>query len=337
LYGGGLTTLAIATATGALVQRWLLLRFVRFRHPDIVKARGQWRLEVARSMVPMCLRVWLTSLGYLLVANTDQLFIASKEGTTAIPAYRAAFILVINLHLISGVFSGASPIFVSQLWQAGENGKIRTILRRNAQIGLLCMGCGTAAILVLGPNLFEAWLGPGNFVGYPVLMTFLATFLLEHHANVFSTCGRATNDEAYSAWSIGAGILKLALAFALTPLFGLCGLAVSTLLAQGLTTDWFMVYRSAKRLGVKTIDHVREVLLPCLLVFVLCLFGSKVADTLLQGHHTGIRVPIVSGVAGLILLAALWRIILNEPQRYELLRGRMLFRARRIRVIQPDV
>src|SRR5260370_33183387 len=98
------------------------------------------------------------------------------------------------------------------------------------------MGCGGGAILALGPTLFEVWLGPGNFIGYPVLGIFLATFILEHHANVFSSCGRATDDEAYAVSSIASGLLKLCLAWLLTTRLGLAGFALCTLLGQGMST-----------------------------------------------------------------------------------------------------
>jgi O-antigen/teichoic acid export membrane protein len=262
----------------------------------------------------------LMSVGYLLVANTDQFFIAAHRGTSAIPAYRAAFLLVINLHLLSGVFCGASQVFVSHLWQSGEFGQVRSIVRRNALIGLLAMGCGGAAIQALGPTLFEFWLGPGNFIGYPVLGIFLATFILEHHANVFGSCGRATNDEAYAISSIASGCLKLCLAFLLTSRFGLTGLALSTLLAQGLTNYWFMVYRPLRRLRVNLDTHVREVLAPCLLVFLVALGLGVWANSALRGQRPLIRVGMVSVMAGTLLGIALWRLVLDDSQRGRLLR-----------------
>lgn len=316
--GGGLVTLASAASAGALCQRWLIVGFIRRRRSEVLSRQGHWSHACFRSMLPQALRAWLTSVGYFLVANTDQFFIAAHHGTTAIPAYRAAFLLVINLHLLAGVFSGASHVFVSQLWQAGELDHIRSILKRNAQIGLFAMVCGGGAILALGPELFEVWLGGGNFVGYPVLGIFLAAFILEHHANVFSTCGRATNDEAYAIWSIIAGVLKLVLAFLLTTRLGLVGLALSTLLSQGLTNDWYMVYRSAKRLGVHFSEHFRNVLVPVVILFTTVGGLGTLLDALLRDQRPQVRVVAVSGIAAVALGGALWRVALDEEQRKQL-------------------
>jgi O-antigen/teichoic acid export membrane protein len=271
-------------------------------------------------MVSPAFRAWLTSLGYLLVANTDQFFIAAHWGAAAIPTYRAAFVLLINLHLLAGVFSGASPVFVSQLWQEGGVGAIRVILRRNALVGLLAMGCGGATILALGPTLFEAWLGAGNFIGYPVTGIVFAAFILEHHANVFSTCGRATNDEAYAVWSLAAGILKVALAYFLTARLGLAGLALSTLVAQSLTTNWFMVYRSVIRLGVDFSKHASNVLAPVVLWSTMAFGVGSLLNTVLRQQRPEIRVAAVCLAAGSVLMISIWGIVLNGTERRGLLR-----------------
>ena len=317
--GGGLVSLAGAAAAGAILQRFLIIGFARVRRSELFAQRGCWRADLFRELLAPSFRAWLTSLGYLLVAHTDQFFIAAHKGAAAIPAYRAAFLLVINLHFLAGVFSGASQVFVSHLWQAGDLGQIQLILKRNARIGLLAMGCGAGAILALGPALFELWLGPGNFVGYPVLGIFLATFVLEHHANVFGSCGRATDDEAYALSSVAAGILKLGLAFLLTTRFGLTGLALSTLIAQSLTNDWFMVYRTLNRLRIRFLDHMHEVLLPCSLIFCAALGFGVFLDNLMREQQLPVRVGIVSAAGAALLCGALWRFALNAAQRNRIL------------------
>ncbi len=319
LLGSGLEGLALAAAAGVVAQRWLIIRFARSRRAELFGPTGRWRIELFRGMLSPALRAWLTSLGCVLVANTDQFFIAAHKGAAAIPAYRAAFLLCINLHLLAGVFCGPSQVFVSHLWQSRQLPQIREILKRNARFGLLAMGCGGAAILALGPTLFDFWLGPGNFVGYPVLGIFLLMFALEHHANVFSSCSRATDDEAYAVSSIAGGVLKLGLALLLSSWLGLTGLALSTLLAQGLTNDWFMVYRSLKRLQIEFTAHFREVIIPCLLIFLAAYILGRSVDILLSEQRLLVRVGTVSGVAALLLGASLWRLGLDAAQRNRVL------------------
>jgi O-antigen/teichoic acid export membrane protein len=319
IFGGGLLSLASTAAVGTLTQRFLIIWFARTRRAEFFKRQGAWRGDLFREMIPPSFRAWMTCAGYLLVASSDQFFIAAHNGASAIPAYRAAFLLVINLHFLSGVFSGASQVFVSQLWRAGELEQIQAILKRNAMIGILAMGCGAGAILSLGPVFFDWWLGPGNFVGYPVLGILLATFVLEHHANVFASCGRATDDEAYGLTSVLAGILKLALAVALTTRFGLVGLAMSTLIAQAATNDWFMVYRSLKRLRIRFREHVRDVLIPCFLAFLTALGLGLAMQNALRGQRPVIRIATVATITGILLCGSLWRLALSRIQRDRIL------------------
>jgi O-antigen/teichoic acid export membrane protein len=318
--GGGLVGLALAAGLGSVLQRLLIVRLVRVRCRRVDFGNASWRPEVFRQMIPSALGAWLTTVGYLLVANTDQFFVAAFKGTAALPPFRAAFLLVINLHLLAGVFSGASPVFISQLWRGGELESIRAILRRNAQIGLWTMACGAGAILALGPALFNLWLGPGNFVGYPVLSVFLAAFLLEHHASVFSTCGRATDDEAYALSSIGTGLLKISLAWFLTARFGLIGLACSTLLAQAALNDWFMVFRSARRLGVSFAGHFREVLVPLAALFVAAFGCGSLIIRSTPGRTLAVQVLLVAAAAILLLAGSLWRLALAPCHRHWVLR-----------------
>jgi O-antigen/teichoic acid export membrane protein len=238
LLGGGLVSLAVIAACGVLGQRCAILGFARKRRPEVFNLRGNWDPLVVKSMAPVAIRVWLTALGGLLISNSDQFFIASMEGAEALPSYRAAFLLVLNLHLLAGAVSGASNVFVSHLWQAGNVEQIREILRRNALIGLLAISCGGAAILGMGADLFDFWLGYGHYVGNQIVLIFLVTFLLDHHATVFSTCSRATNDEAYTWSSLIAGGMKIGLALWLTRALGLVGLALATLIAQTATNNW---------------------------------------------------------------------------------------------------
>lgn len=317
--GTGLGGLAAAAAAGALAQRWLIMRFARNRRAELFGRTGRFRAELLREMLWPATRGWLTSLGCLLVANTDQFFIAATRGASAIPSYRAAFLLLINLHLLAGVFCAPSQVFVSTWWQAGQMEPIHAVLRRNARFGLLAMGCGGGAILALGPALFDFWIGPGHFVGYPVLAIFLVTFALEHHANVFSSCARATDYEAYALSSLMAGLLKLGLALALSRWLGLVGLALSTLVAQGLTNDWFMVYRSLQRLKMDFAVHVREVLAPCSLIFALALVFGRALDRGLAGQLLSIRVAMVVAFAGILLAASVWHLALDSGERNRVL------------------
>ncbi len=287
--GGGVVALAVVTAVGLFAQRYILLGFSRLRRPDVFAVRGRFDMRLVRDMFSPALRAWATGLGIILVLNTDQFFIASLTTAGQIPAYRAAFLVFYNLNILSVTAANASQVFISHLWQAGELAEVHRLVRRNLRLGLGMMAAGGACILALGPRLFDVWLGTGNFIGYAILGIFLALMWLEAHCYIITQSSRATEDEAFAFWAMGAGILKLGLATVLGMRFGLLGIAAATLIAQLFTNHWYMVYRGLKRLQIGLEGHVTHVLIPVAVLFVVVwgagvmllnagLFGSEVAE-----------------------------------------------------------
>jgi O-antigen/teichoic acid export membrane protein len=321
LFGGGLVSLAIVAAAGALAQRSVILQFARGKRPELFAICGQWRQQIARSMVPLALRAWLTALGASLVLYTDQILIAARNGASGIPAYRAAFVLVHNLTVLAVTLGLASGVFISHLWQAGEFGQVRRILQRNVRLGWLIMLTGAACLLVIGEPLFGLWLGKGNFAGYAILSAFLLTETLDTQSQIIASASRATEDEAFALSSLTGGLLKLLLSWWLATTFGLLGIALGTTLGLLLTNHWYMVYRGLRRLQISIREYVRKILCPCLLTFPLMLLSLAGLRRLLMEKPPLAQVAAVAAL-GLVLFAlAAWRLLLEPSQRLQAMRA----------------
>ena len=313
--GGGLVALATVAATGLFAQRFLLLGFARRRRPELFQIRGRYDAALVRDMISPSLRAWATALGSIILLNTDQFFIASLAGAAQIPAYRAAYLVLYNLNVLAGTTAGASAVFISHLWQAGQLAEIHRVVVRNLRLGLGLMAAGGACVLVLGPRLFDVWLGPGNFIGYPILAIFFVLLLLEAQSYIVILGSRATEDEAFAFWSMGSAVLKLSLAAILGARFGLIGIASSTLLAQLATNHWYMVYRGLKRLRITLESHLFQVVVPVLGLFVAVSLAAWV--TLSGDFFTTewMQVLAASLVSGAILAAFLWFFVLEANHR----------------------
>jgi len=319
--GGGLVTLATIAAAGWFLQRCILRRFARARRPELFELRGRFDRATALGLISPSLRAWATTLGSLLILNTDQFFIASFGDVTNLPAYRAAYLVLFNLYVLSVTVSGASAVFISHLWQAGELAEIRRIIVRNMRLGLGLMAAGGACVLLLGPRLFDVWLGPNNFIGYPILASFFVLLFLEVQSCGVTLCSRATEDEAFAFCSLSGAALKIALAAILGARFGLIGIAGSTLIAQLATNHWYMVYRGLGRLRVGLRSYGTDVLLPVTLLFVLVALAVWVplsANLFTTEWQAFIG---CSFLAGLILAGFCWCFVL-EPNH----RGRIVAR-----------
>lgn len=317
-FGGGLVALAAVAATGALLQRTFLRLLARRRRPELFHVDGRWRRDVAGGLAQSAWRAWATMLGGVLVQNTDALFIAAAAGATSVPAYRAAFLLVLNINMLAGVFGSASAPYVSHLWQANDFDEVRRIVRRNLRIGLTMLAAGAAAVLASGDALFTAWLGPGHYAGWHLVAVFAVLFFLEQQNHLIMTACRATGREPFAFWTMAGGLLKLGLAYVLVGRIGLIGVPIGTILGQLVTAYWYVPYEGLSRLGIGARAYVMEVLAPAAAVFAGALAAGVVVSDALPVQAVWPRVIAATASSGLVFAAAFWLLALEPRQRQQI-------------------
>ena len=268
--GGSLMGLACCQVGSAILLgvggRLILSR----KAPEILAAKGDPKEAPSNGMIQVAFRYWLTCLGAFLILKTDQYFIASYKGAGSIPAYQGAYLLFNNVYIVAVMFSTLASSFVSQAWSAGDSTVVRGLVIRNARIGMCVCVCGIYAILSSAPALFNAWLGEGAFVGYPVLGCFSLMILLETHHVILAESSRATENEVFVYSALGAGIINIGATAFLGAKFGLVGIAAGTVIAQVLTNNWFVPWMSLKRLAIKWDDYTTNALKTPFLLLLTC-------------------------------------------------------------------
>lgn len=317
--GSGVGGLAAIAAVGAIVQRVVIRRFSVRRSPELFNFKGSWNPAVLKGVPGLAVRAWLSSLGTVLVFNTDGFFIASAEGAGNIPAYRGAYLAIINVHILASVFAQSSTVFISQLWQAGQQDEVRRIVMRNLRLGLCFMLCGGAGIFFAGESLFNVWLGQGNYVGPFTVAVLVLVFLLEQQSFIISSSSRATDHEPFAVLMMTGGLLKLALALPMIRSLGVLGLALSTLVAQLLTAHWFVAWQGLKRLAIPLKDYLRLVLLPAAAVLAIVSCACYAAQIVASTRPDWVILLAVVAASGLVLGGAFWVLVLTPPQRSRLL------------------
>ena len=318
LLGGGVVTLATVAAIGALAQRATILGFSRRKRPDLFQLSGTWQPVAFNSMVPLALRAWLTGLGSAMILYTDQIIITSMEGAAELPAYRAAWVLVHNLTIAGATFGAASIVFVSQLWQAGEVQQIHRVLERNVRLGWLVTLTGAVILLFAGDALFTIWLGPGNFIGYPVLIIFLVSEALETQSYVIASTSRSTGDEPFAFSSLAAGTIKLVLSVVLATKIGVLGVALGTAVALLLTNHWYMPFRGLHRLNYSRWRFIGRIVAPNCLTLVAMLIAAAVTRQLVPVSSPLLMVFSVAAAAVGVSALAFWLVVLEPQQRCRL-------------------
>ncbi len=313
--GGGLVGLAMAAAAGALLQRLLTIALTRSKKPELVAIKGVWQTGIVRSMAPVALKAWITAVFLLIVMNTDQFFIAGMQGAREIPAYRAAYSIFINLQMLSVAFGASAGVFIAQLWRAGEIVRVQRIVVHNLRLGLSIMVAGGACVLGLGQHMFNLWIGHGNYIGPRIATVFFLLLVLETQSCIIATSSRATEDEAFVLCAGAAAALNVALTFILGARYGLFGIALATLLAQGATSYWFMCYRGLRRLRMSLRTHVREVVVPVGTLLVITLVMVRSVVSLMGGRPDWLIVAVAVLATGALLSSSIWLLVLDSSQR----------------------
>jgi O-antigen/teichoic acid export membrane protein len=315
IFGGGIIALACVATLGVLIQRIILRYFCIRRDPQIFSLRGKWNPAIFKEMPTLSIRAWFATVGTVLVFNTDGFFIASATGAENIPAFRAAVLVVLNLHMLALTFAQSSSVFISQLWQAGEQEQARKIIIRNLRLGASFTICGAAAILFAGESLFNVWLGPSNYVGNWVLLIVVVTYLFEQQSFIISTSCRATNQDPFSVIMMLAGFIKLAMAVLLIHHLGLLGLALSTLIAQMSTTYWFVASHGLRKIGIHPKDYLKSIGPVAAVLAILNLLFCSAAR---YAWHIPSDLTVllsVSFASGIVLLIAVWIFVFDSAQR----------------------
>jgi O-antigen/teichoic acid export membrane protein len=313
--GGGLVGLAIAAAAGAVVQRLSVIALARGKRPELIGMNGVWQAELVRSMAPVALKAWITAVCIMIVMNTDQFFIAGMQGAREIPAYRAAYSIFYNLQTLSVAFGANAGVFIAQLWRAGEIARVQRIVLHNLRLGLSIMVTGGACVLGLGHHLFNLWIGHGNYIGPRIAWVFFILLALETQSFIIATSSRATEDEAFAVCAGVAALLNVAFTFVLGARYGLFGIALATLIAQGATSYWFMCYRGLRRLRMSLRAHLRDVAAPALLLLIVTLVMVRSLVSFMSAQPDWLIVAAAALTAGSLLCGSIWLLVLDPSQR----------------------
>jgi O-antigen/teichoic acid export membrane protein len=313
--GWGLVGLAIAAAAGAVTQRVSVIALARCKRPELIGIKGAWKPELVRDMAPLALKAWLTGLCVVIVMNTDQIFIAGMQGAREIPAYRAAYSIFINLQMLSVAFGGNAGVFIAQLWKAGEVARVQRIVVHNLRLGLSIMAAGGACVLGLGQHLFNLWVGHGNYIGPQIAGIFFLLLVLDTQANIIAISSRATEDEAFVLCTGAAAVLNVTFTLMLGARYGLFGIALATLLAQGATSYWFMCYRGLRRLRMSLRAHLRDVAAPVSLLLIVTLVMVRSLASLMSAQPDWLIVAAAVLATGLLLCCSVWLLVLDSSQR----------------------
>jgi O-antigen/teichoic acid export membrane protein len=320
---------------GGILQRHLSMRVLRSREPLLLSSAGQFRRKIAFDLLRTSSRWWLTELGAIALLRTDQIFIAGFQQPSAIPAYYAAYSVLFNMGSAAMAIAEAGGVFVSRTWSADDPRAVHALVLRSTCVALTLMVSGAAVMAVIGDSFITLWLGPGHFVGRPTLLVFCITQILYVQQSLLLGFSRATENETYAPCYLAAGAVNVSVTWLLVGPFGVLGVALGTLIAQALTTSWYVPGSALQRLHIRLRTYSVEVLAPAaqtgILTTAATLIGALCAES-----GSNLERTAAGGLAGGAAVAAgLWLFVFDQKSR-NYARRETAAMVRRLRVSRAE-
>lgn len=304
-FGYGLVTLLVID----LVAAAMIYRLDRRYASGMISDRGRFDWRIVHRWRPLALRSWLTSLGGFAILRTDQYFIVLCLAAAALPNYQAGLLVLSNLYMLAVLPIRCASPHLSHCWSAGRIEVWRRDWSRLMDLAMATMITGSLTVLLNAPDLFELWLGPGRFVGYPVLMIFAVTVFLEAHHVVFAYGVRSTEVEPFAKPALIAGGLNLSLTALMVFPFGLPGVAAATMISQLATNNWYVVAVGKRRLRIGSAEYLTKHVVPYAMLALVTIGSLVTLTNLSPPTNPSWRLAssvLCGGVLWCLFLAARW-------------------------------
>ena len=311
----GIIGLAVVWAAQGGVARLIAKRILYNKYPDLLSIRGVASLDVARIVVGPSLKWAAMGLGAILVLQTDNAVIAVMLGPADIPQYEAVAKIAITTMTLAMLLVTAISPHISKAYAEKNLPFVTKLLSRSVRLSVAVVVSLVSFIAVFGDVIITLWLGPGRFVGFPVLWTLLIMVILEVHHVSMATATMATGYLPFARPALLAGFLNLIISVILARYLGLWGVALGTLLAQLLTNNWYAPCVTLRHFGVPLTKHIKTVLIPMFGLLAGLLTINIWLRHLLLGYGDLMAVSISLCVSGLIAVAVASALMLTTGEQ----------------------
>jgi O-antigen/teichoic acid export membrane protein len=278
-YHLGLAGLAVASLLQAAITVAQARKALRLGKHDLFKL-GRFDFALIRRIVGPSIKYAATTLGGILILQTDNLVIASTLGTALIPNYQAVAKLVTFFVTLSMALIISTTPFISRAHSSHDMPEIRRLLNRNLKISLASMVTLGSVLACFADKIIAVWLGEGHFVGFAIVFIFLLVMLLETHHVALANAVMATGDVAFFVPALLAGVLNIVFSIFLARRMGLVGVALGTLAAQALTNNWYAPWYAMRLFHIRLVDHFRSIVAPVLLLAAITLGAGYLTRSL---------------------------------------------------------
>jgi O-antigen/teichoic acid export membrane protein len=272
--GAGLVGLAVVWAFRGILVRLLGCLVIIRAHPWIRHGQGHWQREGFLSMVRPSLKFWLAIVANFLLVGMPRYFIGAIIGLQAVPDFSATFLALTNIQALFVGFATVSTPLLSQIWKKEGVSGLRKYLLPAIRLALPMLVISYGLVILYGPELFKLWLGPGHFVGYPVLTILCLLLLLEaHHGMLQAPCVAVERLEFYK-YTVLDGVISLIMMPIFAHSFGLLGVALAMTIPRLLTDNWIIPRLALRLLQIRISHYLRQIVVPAIALGCSVIFLS---------------------------------------------------------------
>jgi O-antigen/teichoic acid export membrane protein len=325
--GGGIVLLAALTLGTSIVRLTLPLAWLKRELPELrVRRRFVSRARL-RELTTFGSSNFLVHVSQKIVFSTDVIVVgivlgAASAGVYGVPAKLFALVFGIGTAATSLMF----PAF-AELEGADARDRQRRLLLSGIRAGTALMLILALPLLLIPDLLISAWLRePGYGASYAVMAILAGVLLVHQPIYILTQFLIARGRQRQAAWaSIITTLANLGLSFLLAWLWGIQGVAVSTLVTDLALFAWLIPRYAAPAAETSSTTLLRAIarpVLPALVVAAVVLVAlARVwqPDTLLALTPLGLLWAVTA-------IAAIWWFGFAEHERrwlgIELRRGR---------------
>jgi O-antigen/teichoic acid export membrane protein len=314
-WGGGLVLLGGVTLLTTLLRLLLPLLWLRTELPELRVRRSLVTKARLRELAAFSWSNFLVHVAQKIVFSTDVIVVGIVLGAVATGDYGpAAKLFALAFGIGTGVTSLMLPA-LAELEGSGAAERQRALLLSGLRAGTAMMLLLALPLLLIPDLLIHAWIGGGFHSSYAP-MAILAGVLLVHQPIYVLTqflIARALQREVARV-SIVVTLGNLALSFVLASVYGIWGVALSTLVTDIVAILWIVPRLAAPAAGSSTRQIAAAVLQPlaastvAALVFLVALARLWNPRTLPELAALGILWAVAA-------VASIWRLGLSEAER----------------------
>ena len=256
---------------------FITLHFIlKYRHKkkfeDDVPGREMIQLKIVKKVYsqsyPLAINqigTWLTTQGSVVVASV----VLGPNKLSDYVVNQQLFGYAISISLVINQIIGP---FVAK--QYIENRKDNLIAYyKNTTIASMCIVClFLAALFCCCNNVIDLWVGANHFLGYKYAVFFALLTFFEVQHSVAGNFVWNMGKWPFNYWTVGSGVLNIALAYILGRQMGLFGIAIASFASKILTLNWYVVVYCLKKLGLSIRNYVQSVFAPLVVSILITIF-----------------------------------------------------------------